>query len=688
MSATDDALFGRFEPVARDAWRAVVERDLKGADFDRRLVTRTAEGLSIQPVYSADDAPAPSLAARATDRVRVVQRHAAADPETARAAIAADLAGGAHGITVRFDARIRTTNIDGAGLGVDGVAAPDARRLARTLESVDLATTPVRLEAGAASLAAAATLIAVADRQRVDRGALTGSLGIDPFATYASMDAVPGSCDDLMRHACSTASWVLEHAPGLRAIRLSTRPWHEAGAHAARDLAFTLAAGVSTLRSLARLGIAPADAARVIELEVAVGRDVFIELARVRALRATWARVLEASGAPDARADIRVHAETSWRTLTTRDPWVNALRTTHQTLAAIVGGADTVTVRPWDERLGAATALSLRLARNTALVLLEESHLDHVVDPGAGSAYIEAMTNEIAEQAWAELQELETAGGLWIALRNGEVARRVTADREVRDKRLRTRRDALTGTSEFADLDTSPIERAAVDLSALAARDVAERAAATAETTAALDAVEATRTTDPVGHFDAAIAAATAGATMLDISNRAYADAPVHGTELHRSPDAAPFEALRDAADAADTPPQAFAATWGTLPEYKARLGWTTNLLAAGGVRLEAHDNSTVHLDTPDTGDDVAAVAAAFSASGSRLAVLTASDARYGEIGADVVRALREAGAAEVWVAGRPSDALRDAGADRFVHLGVDVVEALEAAHRCIGVTA
>jgi len=105
-------------------------------------------------------------------------------------------------------------------------------------------------------------------------------------------------------------------------------------------------------------------------------------------------------------------------------------------------------------------------------------------------------------------------------------------------------------------------------------------------------------------------------------------------------------------------------------------------------VRLEAHDNSTVHLDTPDTGDDVAAVAAAFSASGSRLAVLTASDARYGEIGADVVRALREAGAAEVWVAGRPSDALRDAGADRFVHLGVDVVEALEAAHRCIGVTA
>jgi methylmalonyl-CoA mutase len=177
--------------------------------------------------------------------------------------------------------------------------------------------------------------------------------------------------------------------------------------------------------------------------------------------------------------------------------------------------------------------------------------------------------------------------------------------------------------------------------------------------------------------MDAAIAAAAAGAPVTDLARRTWADEPVPTARMRLTPDALVFETLRDAADRAETAPAAFAATWGALAEYKARLAWARNLFAAGGVRLVSSDAT-----------DAATVADAFAASGHRLAVLTASDARFAESGPAVVAALREAGASEVWVAGRATDVLRDAGVDRFVHLGVDVVDALEAAHRCIGVSA
>lgn len=255
-------------------------------------------------------------------------------------------------------------------------------------------------------------------------------------------------------------AWVkraLAEMPGVRAITVDVTGYRDAGASDVDELAFAIATGVAYLRDLEEAGVSPAQAFGQIEFRVSATADQFTTIARLRALRRAWARVGEVSGVPEAERGAVQHAVTSWRMVSRDDPWVNMLRTTAACFAAAVGGAEAVTVLPFDAAVGLPTPFSRRIARNTQIVLAEESNIGRVNDPAGGSWYVESLTDALADAAWAAAQEIEAAGGM--AEASDLVSERIAASVAERDKRLSHRKLPLTGVSMFPNPTEEPLQR-------------------------------------------------------------------------------------------------------------------------------------------------------------------------------------------------------------------------------------
>jgi methylmalonyl-CoA mutase len=305
---------------------------------------------------------------------------------------------------------------------------------------LDLAT--VVLDAGEHGAAAAQMLLDTAERRGVDQ--LQAVLGIDPIGLLARTGLDAGLAD-----AAALAARCAADLPGVRAIVVDALPFHDAGGTDATELGCALAAGAEYLRALTEAGLPMAGAFGQLEFRYAATADQFATIAKLRAARRTWSRVAEQCGVAGQAAGQRQHAVSSWPMTTRRDPWNNILRGTLACFAAGVGGADAITVRPFDAALGLPDALAQRIARNTHAVLAEESHVARVIDPAGGSWYVENLTGALAQRAWVWFQDIERSGGLSAALRSGMVADRIAASRDARRASLAHRREAVTGVSEF-----------------------------------------------------------------------------------------------------------------------------------------------------------------------------------------------------------------------------------------------
>ncbi len=407
-----------------DDWRAQVDKELKGAPFER-LVTPTAEGIAIQPLYmDRFDSGVPGAA----PFVRGASALAAPFELCMRAdaeAIADDLAGGTDALWLRDGDTEALQAALGHGLAI----------------VMDVAGTP-RIEHFKAVMKARRAW-----------------LGIDPIAELWSGELDASALPRQLNEVGAFARKVAEQrasgmlgAPGheVRAIRISSVAFHAAGADAADELALILASGVAYLRALAQEGLADAAVARSLWVQLAVGRDTFGELCKLRALRLVWWKLLAAAGIRDIGLDA-IHAVCSPRTQSIRDPWVNMLRVTTEVFAAVIGGAQLVTPAAFDEAFGAPSALGRRTARNTALVLRDESHLGQVLDAGGGSYYLEARTDALAREAWTRFQAIEKAGGIVAEIKSGALRQRLEAAWQVRAAAIAKRKEPVLGTSEFAN---------------------------------------------------------------------------------------------------------------------------------------------------------------------------------------------------------------------------------------------
>ncbi|NEK58024.1 methylmalonyl-CoA mutase [Geodermatophilus sabuli] len=538
-------LAGDFPAVTRDQWRDLVAGVLRKAgreDLPDRvedaLRRPVATGVTVAPLYTAEDAGdlptavgVPGLppfvrGARAGAAVPgggdpaafglpagwdVRQRHAHPDVAVTREAIAADLENGVTSLWL-----------------VLGEGAVPVEALPEVLADVLLDLAPVSVQGGPD---AAAAFLALAEGRELAPG---GSLGLDPLG----LQAASGQLQDLAALA-DVARRAAAH-PGLRTVVVDGTVWADAGGSVVEELGCSLAAGVAYLRALTEGGLSVDEAFGALEFRFSASADQFTTIALLRAARRTWDRVGEASGAtPDVRAQ-RQHAVTSSVMTTRRDPWVNMLRTTVACFAAGVGGADVVTVQPFDAALGLPDAFSRRIARNTQSLLVEEGSLARVLDPGGGSWYVESLTEDVARAAWEWFTEIERAGGLVAALTSGLVAERIGAAWAERSDRLAHRSDAITGVSEFPNLAERLPER------------------------------------EP-----AALVLPTGG--------------------LPRVRAAQAFEELRDRADAASTRPAVYLATIGPVARHTARASFAGNLFQAGGLATPAGDGASGLADAGTT---------------------------------------------------------------------------------------
>ncbi|MFD0019674.1 methylmalonyl-CoA mutase small subunit [Streptomyces sp. NPDC058382] len=453
------SLAAEFPDPAHEQWQALVEgvlrksgKDVSGSAAEEALSTTVEDGLITRPLYtSRDDAPDTGLPGFApfTRGSRpegstaggwgVRQWHCTPDPARLNEAVLADLENGVTSLWLTVG--------DAGGVPVSG--------LARALEGVHLDLAPVALDAGSQLDAAATELMRLCAERGVSAQSVRGSLGADPLGQSARS----GSAPDLTA-AVRWAGRCAREYPGLRALTVDAMPYHEAGGSAAQELGSSLATGVAYLRALTEAGLGVEEACAQLEFRYAATADQFLTIAKLRAARRLWARVAEVCGAAEAGAQ-RQHAVTSPVMMTRRDPWVNMLRTTLACLGAGVGGADAVTVLPFDHALGLPDAFARRIARNTSTILVEESHLARVIDPAGGSWYVERLTDELADAAWSFFQEIERAGGQAAALESGTVAERLAATWAARKKNLARRKEPITGVSEFPQLAERTVEREA-----------------------------------------------------------------------------------------------------------------------------------------------------------------------------------------------------------------------------------
>ncbi|MEU1391045.1 MULTISPECIES: methylmalonyl-CoA mutase family protein [unclassified Nonomuraea] len=416
-----------FPPTTRDDWRRLAVEVLRKSGVEagspeEALSSPTYDGVPVAPLYDAGDLPGdPGLpgappftrGARARPGWDVRQRHAVADPE----AVLADLENGVTSLWLVVG---------------DGAIPVDA--LPAVLKDVYLDLAPIVLEAGERTREAAEALFGLAAAKGVTP---SGNLG----ASGGEGAELAGRCVAV---------------PGLRAVMVDATPYHDAGAADAEELGCSIARGVAELRTLTGAGLTVEQALGQIDFRYAATADQFATIAKLRAARRLWARVAEVCGAAE-HGGQRQHAVTSAAMMTARDPWVNMLRTTLACFAAGVGGAEAVTVQPFDAALGLPDAFSRRIARNTQSLLLEESGIGRVADPAGGSWYVERRTADLAERAWAWFQEIEAAGGVAAA---GElIERRVAATRARRDDDIAHRRFPITGVSEFPDPGEKPLRR-------------------------------------------------------------------------------------------------------------------------------------------------------------------------------------------------------------------------------------
>ncbi|WP_338750545.1 methylmalonyl-CoA mutase subunit beta [Janibacter alittae] len=357
----------------------------------------------------------------------VCQLHDDPDAATSRKAVLDDLERGVSAVWLH--------------VGDDGIAPGD---VAEVLGDVMVDLAPVTVSSWTDQAAAAAALVDVWEAKGADPATVRGSLGHDPIG----MAAVVGGAPDLAPLAAAVASCT-ERWTGVRAITVDTRVHHDAGASAQDEVALALATALDYVRHLTDAGVAAAEAFRRIEFRIAATADQFVTIAKLRALRRAWARVGEVLEVPQADRGGWVHAVTSWRMQTRTDPWVNLLRDTIACLAASAGGADAITVLPYDHVLGLPTPFSRRIARNTQSILAAESNVARVADPAGGSNYVEALTDDLARAAWTWFGELDAAGGAAAGLASGVIAERLATTRAAREADLATRELPLTGTSTF-----------------------------------------------------------------------------------------------------------------------------------------------------------------------------------------------------------------------------------------------
>jgi methylmalonyl-CoA mutase len=706
-----DGLLADFPPVGYGDWHRLVETELKGVPFDKRMFTRTHEGITLKPIYRPEDiANLPHLnsfpgfvpfvrgttaSGYACQPWAISQEITCSSPTEFNQEARNSLAGGLNALNMVLDKATRNgRDPDWARpeeVGSGGLSIATLRDLDRALDGVDLRTTFLFVRSGASGMPFAALLVALMRRRKQEPSVLQGCIEMDPLGVLSHEGSLPQSMEGAYREMAVLTGWAADHAPRVQTICVHSRAWHEAGGNAVQELAFTLATGIEYLREMHRRGLDVNTVAPRIRFAVTVGANFFMEIAKLRALRMLWSRAVAVLGGnPDAQK-LSLHVRTAQWNQSVQDPHTNILRATVAALAGVLGGCDSLQVGAFDEVARPPDDFSRRIARNTQLILQKECNLTQVIDPAGGSWFAEVVTAELAGRAWSLFQEVEKLGGMEAALHAGFPQKALEAVAAEKIEAVACRRDSIVGVNQYANPKETPLEvplAEAKSFHKLRAQQVASHRTSLDDPDSEIVLKELSNIVSVRGEglFAECLEAVSAGATLGEIVRAIrihdHPCAPITPVSLTRA--AAPFERLRAAIQRRlathHQRPQVFLCNMGPVRDHKARADFSRGFFSAGGY----------DVISPDAFETTEAAVRAFAESGARIAVICSTDDKYPALVPPLVAGIRAARPETVIaLAGFPKDQIesyRKTGVDEFIHLRADAVNLLGNFHARLGI--
>lgn len=682
----DLSIFSDFPVPSDEEWKDVAEKSLKGKPIDK-LNTNTYEGIQLKPIYRQsdvadiahlDELPGEGNHVRGTSRLgytsspwKIGQEIYAETPSIFNERLKHDLSRGQSMINVPFDEAVRkgvdADEANESDIGFNGLSFSTVEDWKQALDDVDIENVPLYLQGGYSTPYVLATLIAYAKETGIPASELHVLGGLDYLGLLASSGTAPYTFERALDLQAQAATWTDQHAPHIRTVSIQGELYAQAGASAVQELGFAIASGVEVVRGLLKRGLSIEQAAKQVYFSFGIGSNVFMEIGKLRAAKLLWSKVIEAFGGSEEAQKMYIHARTSPYTKTKYDPYVNMLRTTTEAFAGAVGGVNSMHVSPFDEPLRKPDAFSRRIARNTQVILQEESHLNKVVDPAGGSWYVESLTDKIAEKAWEIFTKVEQEGGMYQALVNEFVQQQIEAVAAQKRKDVEQRKARIVGTNMYPNLEEKPL---AVEVASQSI--VAERVKLVKGVKQSAE-----KTSIGLSSYEQFIQSASNGATV-GMFMKALKDGSeaveVPALNLHRASES--FEKLRQAAEQFKADhgryPHVFLANLGPIPAHKARADFAAGFFAAGGFEPLSNNG----FETAE------AAAQAADKSGAEAVVICGSDESYEQFAVELAGKLKEQQcSAKLYLAGNPQGDLaqtfREAGVEEFVHLKANCYDVL-----------
>lgn len=711
-STRDELLFGDFPPSSPEEWHTAAEKLLKGVPFDKKMISRTYEGIGLQPIFTPADISEETadsqfpgfpdfrrggqVLGRTGQTWEIAQEISYPTHGEYGAALRHDLERGQTAVFLPLDMAARAgldpDQSDAEHVGEGGVSITSLNELAQALEGVDISRYPLYVEAGQSGPIFLAMVSALLADRGTSATTIRGSAGVDPIGTLVRNGVLPTSLDGAYDEMYCATRWAVHHAPDVRTIAVFSCPYHNAGANAVQELAFVIGTAVEYLRAMLDRGMTIHDIARRVWFTISIGTNVFMDIARLRAARMLWSNVVNAFGGNEEDQVMLIHTRTSGFALSQVDPYVNMLRTTTGAFAAAVGGADSVHVAPFDEIMRTPDEFSRRIARNSQIILRAEAHVDSVVDPAGGSWYVEWLTDALAQKGWALFQDIETRGGMAHAVKGGYAQDLVESTAAARKEGIEHRRDSIVGVSVYAHAAETPLDARPVDREILyrhrsdALKDL-KRTPAHGPETAIGGCLARLRDSAPADKLASMIDAASSGATvgeMAGVWRSARRDQRATARPLIERRQSEAYEELRSAmagfAERTGSRARVFLAAMGPVAQHKARADFSAGFFSAGGYDVLAPGG----FDTPERAAQAAA------AGGTPIVVLCSTDDTYPTIVPPFCAVLKAARPdATIVLAGYPAghvENFRKAGIDEFIHVRANVVEVLRSLAKRIGV--
>ncbi|NWK54376.1 acyl-CoA mutase large subunit family protein [Verrucomicrobiaceae bacterium N1E253] len=682
-----EGLLAEFPPHTYDQWHEAAEKLLKGAPFEKLLVSKTYEDITIQPIYRQEDIenlehrkhlPGSGSLVRGSQSGgflkagwEISQEISPCMPPKWNEVAHQGLNGGQSELNVVLN------NVTCNGYDMDqsekttcGLALENMEDMEVALDGVALDSISTFWRSGAGSVPVAALFFAAAKKQGIDLKNLRGCFEIDPLAECALQSHMTQSLQTRLMHMAALTKFAIKNAPQVQTICVQGNVYHNSGASATQELAYIIGTAVYYIEKMKKRGIEPADTLKHMRVQLSVGSDYFMEIAKIRATRWLWSKMAEAYGVEN--ATVYIHASTSKWNKTRYDAHSNMLRVTSEAFAAVVAGVDALHVGPYDEIAGKSDEFSRRIARNIHIILREECGLDQVIDPAGGSNYIEWLTDQVAGKAWEIFQQIEKDGGMLRTLESGSVQKDIEAVYQKKRTNIRRRKDRIVGANMYPDLGNGPLTKQGCGKQndhacALKAGSAAKRkdVAAIADITPSIEAEM----------IEQAIAAAEQGATVGQIGDATdlHAGRTFNIKQVPQRRAAEEFEALRDASAEFESKtgaaPVILQLNMGPSRRYRLRADWTAAFFEAAGFNIEGSTDF-------DTIDDAVA---ALQSTNTKVAVITSDDANYAECVVPLAKAIKQSQPETTLIvagaAGYQEEAWREAGVDDFVNVRVNNYE-------------